>query len=422
MAEVWQSCYDLSWKEMIVEGAFAHPAKMARGLVGKIYDYLFEHGFLKKGDVVVDPFGGICTTGIIGACRGVRVFACELEPKFVALAKQNIDLHRRTWEAFGDPIPVIVQGDSRKLREVLGPVLAAAVLSSPPYAESNVTEARRFKSHKDAGGGDAKVVDQGYGETPGQLAAMEGGQVDAVLSSPPYAECLRGDNSAKETAAESLAKRKTPGGSTGQSCRHAGYGSKENLGDLPAGVVDGVVSSPPWEKGAEGGLRGSKFGDREKFAEKMLEQDAAQPATHRRSKKAALAQMERDANRTYGDSEGQLGQEQGQTFWHAARDIVLECHAILKPGGVAVWVTKDFARNKARVTFSADWLKLCDACGFELVEWIHASLVKQRAVQTLFNGTEQVSTERKSFFRRLYEKKPGAVRIDWEDVIVVRKR
>ena len=30
-------------------------------------------------------------------------------------------------------------------------------------------------------------------------------------------------------------------------------------------------------------------------------------------------------------------------------------------------------------------------------------------------------TERKSFFRRLHERKPGAVRIDWEEVVFVEK-
>ena len=32
-----------------------------------------------------------------------------------------------------------------------------------------------------------------------------------------------------------------------------------------------------------------------------------------------------------------------------------------------------------------------------------------------------VTKERKSFFRRLHEKKPGAVKIDWEEVIIARK-
>ena len=44
-------------------------------------------------------------------------------------------------------------------------------------------------------------------------------------------------------------------------------------------------------------------------------------------------------------------------------------------------------------------------------------LVKNHGQQeTIFNGTEQIKTERKSFFRRLAERK-GSPRIDWEDVL-----
>lgn len=88
--------------------------------------------------------------------------------------------------------------------------------------------------------------------------------------------------------------------------------------------------------------------------------------------------------------------------------------------GIAVFVCKDFVRKGKRVPFSDDWIKLCEACGFRLVCRHRAMLVKKRKVNTLFGVTEKIK-EKKSFFRRLHEKKPGAVRIDWEDVICVQK-
>jgi hypothetical protein len=112
----WTGCYDDGWRDLIVPEAFAHPAKMARGLVVRVFDELFASGALQRGDVCVDPFGGIGTTAIEGASRGVQVVCCELEPRFVALARQNFELHRRDWEAMGRPLPVMVQGDSRQLR------------------------------------------------------------------------------------------------------------------------------------------------------------------------------------------------------------------------------------------------------------------------------------------------------------------
>lgn len=69
--------------------------------------------------------------------------------------------------------------------------IADLIISSPPYAESNVTGERNFTG----GGGNqtpaASLRRDGYGTTPGQLAAMPAGEIaDAVVSSPPYEEGL----------------------------------------------------------------------------------------------------------------------------------------------------------------------------------------------------------------------------------------
>ncbi len=47
-------------------------------------------------------------------------------------------------------------------------------------------------------------------------------------------------------------------------------------------------------------------------------------------------------------------------------------------------------------------------------------LVKERVETTLF-GEVRSKVERKSFFRRLAEKK-GAPRVDWEEVLILRKQ
>ena len=91
-----------------------------------------------------------------------------------------------------------------------------------------------------------------------------------------------------------------------------------------------AVSSPPYEKGAQGGLR--NFKDAEKFAQVMTERDGRN-GRNGTSLKSRMAQMERDAQKTYGDSVGQLGQESGETFWLASRTIVEQVYSLLAPGG-----------------------------------------------------------------------------------------
>lgn len=412
----WQGCYDDSWRGEIVPAAFAHPAKMARGLVTRIYDELFAMGAIQRGSRVVDPFGGIGTTGIEGALRGVQVFACELEAKFVALGQQNIELHRRRWTALQRPIPHLVQGDSRQLRVHLASVMAEAVISSPPYAEGlghgGNREANPILDEKRLAHGD-----YAYGRSTGQLAAMPTGFVDAVVSSPPFAS---GDSASAQSMTTRTDKSAAWVKANCGSAATEGYGSADGqLGVMPMGAVaDALVSSPPWEKGAEGTVRASKFKDPEAFARGMSANDG-HGTRNGTTSESRLAQLHRQEAATYGEAEGQIGNQSGDTFWHAARAIVAESYAILKPGGIAVWVVKHYVKKGRRVDFPGEWRRLCEHVGFETIQEVHASLVETTTTATLF-GEATKERARKSFFRRLAEKK-GSPRIDFETVWFMRK-
>jgi hypothetical protein len=88
----------------------------------------------------------------------------------------------------------------------------------------------------------------------------------------------------------------------------------------------------------------------------------------------------------------------GDTFWTAARAIVEQTYAALRPGGYAAWVCKDFVRKGQRVPFSDQWQQLCAACGFEPVERIAAMLVDDHGDQLdMFGGATAWLKERMSF-------------------------
>lgn len=433
--ETWQHCYDDSWEGLITVDSFAHPAKMARGLVRRIFDELFGMEALRKDEVVLDPFGGVGTTGIEAASRGVQAYLMELEDRFVRFAngydcpglskrewirwfgrfgrnqkicptcqggasnwyekdsgivpeksahryKGNFELHEETWALLGKPRPLMLQGDSRKLRQVLLGRLAECVVSSPPYADSLTGGGGQRENYENNWNGGA-ITPRHYGNSDGQLSQMPEGRIDTVISSPSYNLPMSQDHNGKH------------GGARGTTPSEKGafvkYGNTEGqLEGMPMGNVDAVVSSPPYEQNDQ------------------------------RGGKTLVAIKKRVAVGGYGNTDGQLGIEVGETFWEAARDIVLECHALLKPGGVAVWVVKDFVRNKKRVRFSDDWIKLCEACGFKLIRHAHAMLVKETRTTNLFGEETIKRVERKSFFRRLHEQKLAAEderRIDHEDVV-----
>lgn len=67
-SETWVGCYEESWKGYITDEAFAHPAKFARGLIERILSEMLARGMLAKGDVVVDPFGGVVAQAV-RTCR-----------------------------------------------------------------------------------------------------------------------------------------------------------------------------------------------------------------------------------------------------------------------------------------------------------------------------------------------------------------
>lgn len=128
----WQGCYGRDWGETICEQAKSHPAKFQYGLINRIIDYCVENGYVKAGDYILDPFGGIGTGGIICAYRGLQWVGVELERKFCNISKMNFDLHKHIWRHWGNPVPIIVNGDSVNM-----PIRQSfrAVITSPPFGE-----------------------------------------------------------------------------------------------------------------------------------------------------------------------------------------------------------------------------------------------------------------------------------------------
>ena len=114
-----------------------------------------------------------------------------------------------------------------------------------------------------------------------------------------------------------------------------------NLGNLKPGDIACVISSPPYE-----GCPIQGGGDcLTKETREIVKKTGNWP------KRGLSAGNQRPG---YGTSEGQLGHTQGPTFWQAAREIVEQCHQILRPGGHAIWVVKDFVRKGQRVDFCGD--------------------------------------------------------------------
>lgn len=224
----WAGLYGEGWGEDIVPEAFSHPAKYSRALIRHIYQYLIDNGMLKRGDRVLDCFGGVALGALDAQLQGLHYTGIELEEKFVLLGNQNIDLWNRKYRPhfprFGTA--VLLQGDSRRIGAVVRG--AGGIVSSPPYSDA----LNRKSDEPDYSGEGGPNHPRMYGESEGQLGAMASGDVNAILSSPPYAEARIGgtDTMGRSSDAE------------------GDYGESEGqLGAMPSGDFGALLSSPPYE-------------------------------------------------------------------------------------------------------------------------------------------------------------------------------
>lgn len=306
-----------------------------------------------------------------------------------------------------------------------------SLFSSPPYVNvdpaknsTGIDIKKQFETYKAAGGclsfeGFCQLQtkhSQGYGNSEGQLSGLPSGSFDAALSSPPFTDSVGSDNPEKRGGLYRDPRRAGDRNLTGS------YGNSE--GQLGA-MAGGEFNAREQGGAASPFVGGTQVKDAEKIG--GLEARASSPPFE-----DSVPQQDKNFNAPhdsngnlkadYGSTPGQLGQESKETFWGAARLICSESYLALKPDSYAFWVCKGFVRDGALVDFPDQWRRLNEAVGFEFVEEIRAMQVSPEAYQaTLAGGTKKLQKQRKSFFRRLHESRPGAIRIDWETVIIMRK-
>jgi hypothetical protein len=187
------------------------------------------------------------------------------------------------------------------------------------------------------------------------------------------------------------------------------YGQSDGqLAALPEGQAPAVVvSSPPYADAVNAHGEGPGMAGNEK-RRKAIESGSL-------SEHAAQA-----IKVGYGDSLGNIGNDSGDTFWSAALTILRECHALLRDGGHAVFVCKNYVRGGAIVEFSQQWVNACESVGFRLVHWHKAMLTTDHGTQLAHDGNHKRKFKAsKSFFRRLHEHHASA-KLYWQERITDR--
>ena len=252
----WMGLYKEGWGSSIIQAAYSHPAKFRPALIRRIYAHLLEQGYLQVGQVVLDPFAGVALGALHAMQNGLIWLGVELEERFVTIGQQNIDLWNKRYSTMpGWGRAICLQGDSRRLCEVLATAGFAGAVSSPPFIGIVATQDPNFLTPGEQGKRiPSKSNSPNYGTSDGQLASLPEGdapqvpQAGAVVSSMPYAGSAVtsdgqrgiGAGSIKATAEKRRGQRRVS---------PDGYGTTlANLGNLPAGEppAAAVVGSPPY--------------------------------------------------------------------------------------------------------------------------------------------------------------------------------
>ena len=512
LEDQWWGCYGASLKGWIPDAAFQHPAKFAQGLVERVYAHILGERWVQPGALVVDPMCGVAVGGVGAANVGLRWLGIELEPHFYRLGagydcpgltpqawvrwygryqrnpdlcqecqqrattlyvpnsgkipridphryRGTIDLHRETWARLRKPIPFVLQGDARNLLALVQE--AGGVVTSPPYADGcahtggddahpeliqgghtghvlqsysepvaivtsppfgGVTASdyhlnsnperlqKMYATYKAHGGGMTEATfhrhcearQSGYSQHPtsGQLGNLPMGDVQAVISSPPYAEGLSKESTYRDQQRRKAGTRRNIMREKG--IADAWYGEADGqIGKLRTGDLAAIVTSPPFERSTQ---VNNTPGD-------MTEGKARWTGG-----KDSAARVKQDY--TEMASAGNLAHNAGEMYWKAMASIYAQCYQLLPVGGHIVLTLKGFIRKRQYVDLPGQTAQLLEHLGFRVLHMHRAMLTSQVAQLTLDGGEDRKS--RKSFFRRLSEAK-GAPAIDWETVLCAVK-
>ena len=431
--------------------------------------------------MILDPMAGSGTI-LIACSLGRNVIVLDLEQKFVDMMRGNWEKIKQRGPQMGYKMgeAVILQGDARNLERLL----ADKIMFSPPFSEQGADEAAKYFPRKHRGtikpsefmpgniqnlpygqidkiitsppyAASANVqqqerVKRGYFKkkdgkpASGFLGKMEVperddnignlsyGSIDAVISSPPYAETVGRDakyyekiDTANKKRALEMYGKQLPSYTANLRYSYTKEnmdGSEGNIGNLKYGNIDAVITSPPYEnviaEGDAGPLAHASydpdFKDKRQGYTSRVDAVITSPpyqafGASREGEKIRTGKSkihkEKSLPTTYTKEQtDNLGNLQGDTYLSAMKLVYEQCYKVLKPGGLMILVVKNFIRNKKEIDLKADTRRLCEQAGFEFIEEHHRLLTSQ------------------SFWRILYMRKyPNAPKIDKEYILVFKR-
>lgn len=415
------------------ENSIRHPAKMSVLLTRWILQR-----FTREGETVIDPMSGISTTLLEAVNMNRNCVAVEFEKKFVDWTNENIKLLNKNKPLDRRGKGVVLQGDARDLANILNKQ-ADKIVFSPPYCKTEAFHDQDFtlrstkvnptsrKISEQKYGKDADVIvmsppfasspragnkdkdefwkDQEqrynrkfiktrkilnsmhYSDNPDNIGNLLKGDIDAVVTSPPYAGKEKGigdwktprddfqkwviDQLKTKGYIEWRGKRYTEkewramnhGRLDGRTTKGVhkqpttGYSmDPNNIGNLPKGEISAIITSPPYAESV------SAKGEPKKRAERMKK--AGHDPKTIIGRKARCGEIDWQ----YSEDKDNLGNLKKKSYLSEMKKVYGQCFSVLKQGGLAILITKNFVRNYKQVRLDIDTILLMESCGFKLID------------------------------------------------------
>jgi len=363
----------------------------------ELVEFLIEK-YTQPGDTVADIMAGTGLLGIIAALHGRNAIQVELEPRYF----EWMEKARENVERLNTLTPkgriVNILGDSRRLTELLAERVGA-VITSPPYTNTACEDVKNtYKYRKGGLFAEEKLAIATRGDNIGNLPL---GPVDAVITSPPYGDAVSDD---KEGPLAGADVKRYGRWREGTARKHS-Y-TQHLVSVKPGANVDAVITSPPYERILSHERHHTpNTGSAEKLlAEKRL---GWYPA----------GSEDNIGNLPLGDTDKLEKQDSLQqlykrllakkgkpTYLSEMLRVYAEMFHVLRPGGVACVVVKPFVKDRRVVDLPYITWCLLRAAGFTL----------EKAYKWRI--------ERPSFWRLLYSKRFPEVPLPAHEYVLVARK
>ena len=157
-----------------------HRGKAAHFLMVKLFQTCHKRGWLKPGDLILDPFAGSGRTGIVGSMFGHPSHLVEIERLHAQdTIIKNLEFAKRQLRTQWTHTPLVHLGDARALTFPSNSF--DAIITSPPYADqihTRSTDATLRAIGKNKTGDEPSTLGTklGYGSAPGQIGNLKIGK------------------------------------------------------------------------------------------------------------------------------------------------------------------------------------------------------------------------------------------------------